>query len=64
MQDGEVTIPAGDRSVTIDPPERTTFEVTVEPETERGSDHRELSFELELKWLEAASTAGGDLTVE
>lgn len=61
---GEMTISAGERSVTIDPPERSTFEVKVERETSGGSERGELSLELELEWPEGASAEGGDLTVE
>jgi amphi-Trp domain-containing protein len=61
---GELTISASERSVAIDPPERTTFEVKVERETERGSDRAELSLELELEWPEGTTAEGGDLTVD
>lgn len=61
---GELTISAGERSITIDPPERTTFEVKVERETEGGGDRGELSLEIELEWPEGQSAQGGDLTVE
>jgi amphi-Trp domain-containing protein len=60
---GELTISAGDRSVTIDPPDLRTFEVKVERETERNSDRPELSLELELEWPAGNTAEGGNLTV-
>jgi len=60
-----VTLTAGDRSVTLEPPARPTFEVKVERETSRGASTGELSIELEIEWPEDAdSGAGGDLSIE
>jgi len=49
-QGGPVTLETGDDSVTLDPPERTTFEVKAEREVEGGET--ELSVEFELEWDE------------
>jgi len=60
-----ITLVAGDRSVTVDPPTRPTFEVKVERETPRGGGPGELSVELELEWNEdGEGGAGGDLSIE
>lgn len=47
-----ITLAAGERSVTVEPPARPTFEVKVERETPRGGGPGELSIELELEWDE------------
>lgn len=49
-----ITLTAGERTVTVDPPARPTFEVKVERETSRGASAGELSIELELEWDEGA----------
>ena len=49
-----ITLSAGERSVTVEPPARPTFEVKVERETSRGESDGELSIELELEWDENA----------
>ena len=61
---GAITFTAGDRTVTVEPPERPTFEVKVERETARGADAGELSIELELEWREGDGGTGGDLAIE
>ena len=50
-----ITLTAGDRSETVDPPTRPTFEVKVEREVAPGASAGELSIELEIEWDE-----GGD----
>ena len=60
-----ITLSAGERSVTVDPPTRPTFEVKVERETARGASAGELSIELELEWDEGEEgTDAGDLSIE
>lgn len=62
---GSITLSAGERSVTVDPPARPTFEVKVERETPRDADEGELSIELELEWDERAADDGdGPLSIE
>lgn len=51
-----LTLTAGNDSVSLDVPERATFEVKAE--REGGSSNPELSVEFELEWDEGAS--GGD----
>ena len=58
-----ITLKAGDQSVTMDPPDRPTFEVKAERET--GSGPAELSVEFELEWDEnGGSGGGGGLEIE
>ena len=64
---GELTLSAGDQSVTMAPPARPTFEVKAE--REGPADGRgELSVEFEIEWDEGAGDGGdggdGDLTIE
>lgn len=59
-----ITFAVGDQSVTLEPPERPTFEVKVERETSRGADAGELSIELELEWREGDASETGDLSIE
>ncbi len=59
-----ITFTVGDRTVTVEPPERPTFEVKVERETERGAETGELSIELELEWREGEPAGDGDLAIE
>jgi amphi-Trp domain-containing protein len=63
-----ITLAAGERSVTVEPPARPTFEVKVERETSRGGGPDELSIELELEWDEgvegAEGGADGSLSIE
>ena len=62
---GAITLSAGERSVTVDPPARPTFEVKVERETSRGASEGELSIELELEWDEGAEGDGdASLSIE
>ncbi|MBP1921912.1 amphi-Trp domain-containing protein [Halorubrum alkaliphilum] len=61
----DITLTAGDRSVTMDPPPRPTFEVKAEREGPADGDG-ELSIEFELEWDENADgeERGGDLEIE
>ncbi|WP_311170176.1 amphi-Trp domain-containing protein [Halobellus ordinarius] len=63
--DGEITLSAGEQSVTMDPPERPTFEVKAEREGPVDGDG-ELSIEFEIEWKEGESGGGsdGELTIE
>ncbi|WP_254271403.1 amphi-Trp domain-containing protein [Haloarcula marina] len=56
---GDVTLRAGDQSVTLDPPAQVEFEVKAEREGPADGDG-ELSIEVELEWPENAT--GGDAT--
>lgn len=58
---GSITLRAGDQSVTMEPPERPTFEVKAERET--GSGAPELSVEFEIEWTENGGS-GGNLDIE
>jgi amphi-Trp domain-containing protein len=62
---GEVTLNAGDQSISISPPDSAEFEVEVEREGP-ASGSGELSLELEIEWDEDQSGAsgGGDLSIE
>lgn len=62
---GELTLEAGGQSVTVDPPDRPTFEVKVERETPSGGGQAELSIEFELEWREGENGEGptGDLNI-
>ncbi|WP_115864376.1 amphi-Trp domain-containing protein [Halorussus litoreus] len=55
---GDITLSAGDQSVTLDPPAEPTFEVKAERETPSGGGSGELSVEFELEWDENASGSG------
>ncbi len=61
-----ITLKSGKQEVTVDPPNRVTFEVEVEREGPRlGSG--ELSLEFELEWDERESGSdggGGELVIE
>jgi amphi-Trp domain-containing protein len=56
-QGDPITLKSGSDSVTMDPPDRPTFEVKAEREGPTGGSG-ELSVEFELEWDETAS--GGD----
>ena len=58
----DVTLRAGDQSLTMQPPSEVEFEVKAEREGPTDGDG-ELSIEVELEWPENAS-AGGDLSIE
>ena len=62
---GDLTLSAGEQSVTMEPPERPTFEVKAEREGPDG-EPGELSIEFELEWDENGGDGGasGDLTIE
>ncbi|MFC4448039.1 amphi-Trp domain-containing protein [Halorussus aquaticus] len=55
---GDITLSAGDQSVTLDPPTQPTFEVKAERETPTGGGTGELSIEFELEWDEDDSGGG------
>ena len=60
--DGPITLTAGDQSVTVDPPDRPTFEVKAE--RERPTDASgELSVEFEIEWDEGESAESGELSI-
>lgn len=52
-----ISLKAGDQSVTMNPPDRPTFEVKAERETGDGSP--ELSVEFELEWDENGGSGEG-----
>ncbi|MFC7020747.1 MULTISPECIES: amphi-Trp domain-containing protein [Haloarcula] len=58
----DVTLRAGDQSVTLDPPGRVEFEVKAEREGPVDGDG-ELSIEVELEWPENPSD-DGELSIE
>ncbi|WP_136689369.1 amphi-Trp domain-containing protein [Halorhabdus amylolytica] len=58
-----ISLSAGDQSVTMEPPERPTFEVKAEREGPTDAPG-ELSVEFELEWDENAGDDGGDLRIE
>jgi amphi-Trp domain-containing protein len=62
VEAGEVTLRAGDQSVTLDVPTRPTFEVKVERETS-ATGPAELGLELELEWTEG-DESDGELAIE
>lgn len=61
-----VTLSAGSDTVTLDVPDRPTFEIKVERETEKGGHNPEKSLELEIEWDENGSSGGpsGSLSIE
>ncbi|WP_313693926.1 amphi-Trp domain-containing protein [Halorarum halobium] len=59
---GDLTLSAGEESLTLDVPAEVTFEVKAERETGGGED--ELSVEFELEWDEGDHTADGAFSVE
>ncbi|NHN59455.1 MULTISPECIES: amphi-Trp domain-containing protein [Halorussus] len=62
---GDLTLSAGDQSVTLDPPAQPTFEVKAERETPGGGGPGELSVEFELEWDEDGDGGtGGSLDIE
>src|SRR6056297_2135054 len=58
---GDLTLSAGDQSVTLDPPTNVEFEVKAERETGSGPD--ELSVEFELEWADGEDAEAGDLDI-
>ena len=64
LENGTVTLNAGEQSVTLDVPRDVTFEVKAERETAAAGEPGELGLELELEWDEAGDDGGGDLSVE
>ncbi len=61
---GEPITFSGDRSVTVDPPARPTFEVKVEREHDANETQGELSIELEIEWDENGESTDRTFTVE
>jgi amphi-Trp domain-containing protein len=62
--DGPITLTAGEQSVTMEPPERSTFEVKAEREGPTDAPG-ELSVEFEVEWDEGRSADGdGELSIE
>ena len=63
--DGPITMTAGEQSVTVDPPERPTFEVKAEREGPADGPG-ELSVEFEIEWDEGGDggAGGGGLEIE
>ena len=61
--DGPITLTTGEESVTIDPPERPTFEVKAEREGPADGPG-ELSVEFEIEWDEGESGSEGELSIE
>ncbi|MFC4553137.1 MULTISPECIES: amphi-Trp domain-containing protein [Halorussus] len=65
---GDITLSAGDQSVTLAPPAEPTFEVKAERETSGGGGPAELSVEFELEWDEGDASGGsasdGTLQIE
>ncbi len=59
----DITLTAGDQSVTMDPPARPTFEVKAEREGPVDGDG-ELSIEFELEWDENANGESGASDLE
>jgi len=64
--DGEVSLAAGDQSVSLSIPDSPTFEVKAEHEYPAGGGSGELSLELEIEWDENGGDGGGSgsLSVE
>jgi amphi-Trp domain-containing protein len=64
-QGDSLTLKSGSESVTMEPPDRTTFEVKAEREGPTDGDG-ELSIEFELEWDENArgESGGGQLEIE
>ena len=63
LEGGEsVTLSAGEQSITMDPPERPTFEVKAEREGPTG-EPGELSIEFEIEWDENGGD-DGELQIE
>ncbi|WP_276301748.1 amphi-Trp domain-containing protein [Halorussus lipolyticus] len=59
LESGEdITLSAGDQSVTLTPPAQPTFEVKAERETPSGGGQGELSIEFELEWDEGGEQGG------
>ena len=59
----EITLRAGDQSVTLGPPARPTFEVKAEREGPAGAAG-EMSVEFEIEWSEGDDGENGDLVID
>jgi amphi-Trp domain-containing protein len=63
LDDGDaLSLSAGEESVTLDVPDRPTFEVKAEREGPADGPG-ELSVEFEIEWPENGGDDGGDLTI-
>ncbi|MFB6123541.1 MAG: amphi-Trp domain-containing protein [Haloferacaceae archaeon] len=62
VESGDLTLRAGDQSVSLDIPRRPTFEIKVERETS-ATGPSELGLELELEWNEGEGD-DGELSIE
>ncbi|WP_159902444.1 amphi-Trp domain-containing protein [Salinirussus salinus] len=62
----DITLRAGDQSVTLAPPPTAEFEVKAEREHAGDGTPGELSVEFEVEWDEDSEggSGGGDLTIE
>ena len=63
----DISLEAGDESVTMSPPARPTFEIKAERETSSSGGPAELSVEFELEWDEGQEGDGngsGELRIE
>ncbi|TYL37612.1 amphi-Trp domain-containing protein [Natronococcus pandeyae] len=63
----DISLEAGDESVTMSPPARPTFEIKAERETSSSGGPAELSVEFELEWDEGDEGDGdgsGELRIE
>jgi len=60
----DLTLAAGDQSITLAVAERPTFEIKAERETEHGADEGELSVEFELEWDEGEDGDDGPVRIE
>jgi amphi-Trp domain-containing protein len=60
----DVTLSAGDQSVTLAPPAQPTFEVKAERETPSSGGPGELSIEFELEWDEDGGGGATDSSLE
>jgi len=61
-----VTLSAGDQHQTMEIPDRPTFEVKAERETDSSGGNAEQSLELEIEWDEHSSEGGtgGSLSID
>ncbi|MFP8952319.1 amphi-Trp domain-containing protein [Natrialbaceae archaeon A-arb3/5] len=64
LEGGELTLEAGDESITMEPPSQPTFEIKAERETSSSDSPDELSVEFELEWNDGESTADTGLNIE
>lgn len=62
--DGAFNLSAGDQSITVDIPDRPTFEIKMERETSSSGGTPELSIEFEMEWDENGDSGSGSLEIE